>query len=124
MKLLQLNYSSSEAHFKGGFSCKLIWKPLVPIKNSFFVWEGTHRKILTCDNLQNSGKILVNICFMSKGDSESTNHLQPHCQFGCLGILWVALDSIKNHLVAWEGFFGRKVKWKKTTDLVLPQVIF
>jgi len=38
--------------------------------------------------------------------------------------LWVASDSIKNHLLAWEGFFGRKARKKKKTVWVLPRVIF
>ena len=97
---------------------------MAPSKVSFFVWEAIHGKILTCDNLQKKGNILVDRCFMCKGDSKSTDHLLLHCQFtvavSLLGISWVASDSIKNHLLAWEGFFGRKVKRKKKAALVLP----
>jgi len=42
-----------------------------------------------------------------------------------VGVSWVAADSVKNHLLAWEGFFGRKVKKKKKDAAsVLPLVIF
>jgi len=113
-----------------GFPCKLIWKSLALLKVSFFVWEATHENILTCDNLQKGG----NRCFMCKGDFESTNHLLLHCQFARvlwnlafsgLDISWVAFDSIRNHLLAFEGFLDRKVKKKKEVAAkVLPHVIF
>ena len=85
-----------------------------------------------CDNLQKRRKFLVNRCFMCKRDCESTDHLVSHCQFtsilwglafSCLRISWVTPDSIRNHLLAWEDSFGRKVK-KKEKVIVLPHVIF
>ena len=94
----------------GGFPCKLTWKSLGPFRASFFLWEASHGKILTCDNLQKKGITLINRCFMCKGNSQSTDHLVLHCKLArvlwdlatsCLGISWVASDSIKNHLLAW-----------------------
>ena len=41
--------------------------------------------------------------------------------FSCIGISWIVSNSIKNHLWAWDGFFGRKVKKKA---LVFLDVIF
>jgi len=134
LKLHDGKYSPWEVHFEKGFPCKLIWNSSTPVKVSFFVWEATHGNILKCDNLQKRGKIVLNRCFMCKRDSESTDHLLLYCQFArvlwnlalsCLGISWVAPDSIMNHLLAWEDFFGKKVKKKKKKEAkILPHVIF
>ena len=79
------------------------------------------------------GITLVNRCFMCKGNSESTDHLLLHGKLAkdrwdlaisCLGISWVASDSITSHLLAWEGFFDRKVRKKKKAAWILPHVIF
>jgi len=71
---------------------------------------------------------------MCKRDFESTDHLLLNCQFAsilwnlafsCLGISRVAPDSIRNDVLAWEHFFGNKIKKKKEEEaMVLPHVIF
>ena len=57
MKRLILNYPGMEISVNSGFPCQLIWRALAPVKVSFFVWEASHGKILTIDNLQKRGSL-------------------------------------------------------------------
>lgn len=55
----------------------LIWKSLTPLKVSLFVLQATHGNILTCDNLLKTRNILVNGCFICRGDFEINGSLVP-----------------------------------------------
>ena len=55
LKLLNLNYLKREIMGVTGFPCQIIWRSLAPVKVSLFVWEASHGKILTIDNLQRRG---------------------------------------------------------------------
>jgi len=114
--------NSSSSLSDCGFPCNIIWKSRFPLKVSFFVWQTCQGKILTLDNLQKRGKILVNICFMWKDGLETIGHLLLHCQiarnlrdlaFSCLGLHWLCqvLWDISYRCVK-VLFFGRRAKYK------------
>ena len=61
------------------FPWKGIWKVKAPRGVSFFVWIATWDKILTGDNLQDSGLDFVDWCIMSC-NGETVDHLLLHCE--------------------------------------------
>jgi len=73
----------------------------------------------------------VNRCFMCKAEAKSLDCLPVHCPFArarwnlgfsWLRVSWVVCNPIKNHLFAWQGFFGRKAE--KNNPILLPHAIF
>ena len=70
---------------------------------------------------------------MCKGESELVDHCLLHrkvarvlweLDINCLGICWVAPNSIRSHLLVWEGMFGRKARKKNKAGWMSPHVIF
>ena len=52
-------YKALEQRTSSSFPWKCIWKTCVLPKISFFAWEATWGKILTCDQLQKRGLSLL-----------------------------------------------------------------
>ena len=130
LKLLLLNCPFLQFPFERGFPYWLIWRSLPSSKVSFFVWEATWRKILTCDSLQRRGKILVSRCYMCKRDLELVDHLLLHYPFtralwelvfSCLGVFWVFIILLA--IVFWLGKVTL-VGNRKTRTWALPHVTF
>jgi len=72
-------------------------------------------------------RTLINRCFMWKDDLESADYLLFCCWFArnlwesalsCLGLHGVMPMSVRHQLLAWEGFFGRRIKFKVSRALL------
>ena len=60
LKLLSDSPFASHSVSGGLFPWKIIWKSLALLRASVFVREASYGSILTCDNLQKKGIVLVN----------------------------------------------------------------
>ena len=68
-------YKASEQRMPSSFPWKCIWKTCVQPKISFFAWEATWGKILTCDHLNKRGLSLASCCPLCLESEESVDHL-------------------------------------------------
>lgn len=59
-----------------------IWKLQVPPRFKVFAWLLYHNKILTINNLQARGFVLVGMCSMCRNNEETPSHLFNECQTG------------------------------------------
>lgn len=94
------------------------WKANAPPKISFFAWEAAKEQIFTID-IMKRGTILVNRCFLCKGDAKSCNHMLLWCPFSIK--LWSLVRNfwlgkvfpqiLLQHTLfpfLFSGFFGKK----------------
>ncbi|CAN1748323.1 Putative ribonuclease H protein At1g65750 [Linum perenne] len=94
------------------FPAGLVWTRHVPTKVAGFVWQVSHEKISTIDNLIRRGLMIPNRCALCGIDAESIHHLFRDCCFGLQ--VWSYLSSrlslfgplpclVKDWLWAWKG---------------------
>ena len=76
----------------------IIWNPWVPSRVRFFAWEACWGKLLTLDQLQRRGLLLVNRCAPCKEELKFIDHILLYCDkarvlwllvFSLFGIQWV-----------------------------------
>lgn len=87
---------------------------LIP-KIGFFSWVAVQYKILTLDNLQRRGFILVNRCVLCYDNEDSIDHLLIHCIYSrevfnsvlsqCQ-VAWVVPKLATNLMLQWENPFA------------------
>jgi hypothetical protein len=97
------------------FPCRSIWKVKVPLRVSFFVWMAALGKILSVDNLQKRGVLVVGWCCMCKRSGEYIDHLLLHCEvardlwsalFTLFDVTWVMPATVLDLLACWRGQVG------------------
>ena len=87
------------------------------LRVSFFLWSATWGKILTIDNLNKRGLLLVNWFCMCWCNGETVDHLLINCEiahtlwsevFMIFGIHWVLPDKVASLLFGWRNWFGKR----------------
>jgi mannosylglycoprotein endo-beta-mannosidase len=104
-------YSSVVSRSRANFPWKGIWKTKCPLKVSFFVWEATHGKILTSDNLRRKDIYIADWCYLCRDNGESVDHVLLHCPFsrgiwnhvlGITNFQWVMPEKVSGVLWSWS----------------------
>jgi len=73
------------------FPCKSIWRTRAPLKATFFTWSAALSKILTMNNFRKRQVIVVDRCYMCKGNGESVDHIPLHCDVAY--VIWITFFS-------------------------------
>jgi len=105
-----------------GFPYQLIWRTPAPVKVAFLVWEASHEKILTIDNLQRGGSPR----FIGVSCAKTNLKQWITCCFsarllgflGCLlSIVWgfVRLYLTPLEVIFWRGRVCLAGRWEKRT---------
>ena len=96
------------------FPWRGVWRSLCPLRVSFFVWETTHGRILTIDNLCRRRTIIAKWCFLCQCDGEFVDHVLLHCPFArglwshilCIvNFQWVMPEKVADVLWSWKRRF-------------------
>ncbi|CAN1839418.1 hypothetical protein LINPERHAP1_LOCUS35747 [Linum perenne] len=109
--------------FRGviGFPVDTIWCKSIPSKVCGFLWQVTHGRILTIDNLRRRGFQFPNRCIMCESEEESIWHLFFDCRF--VRQIWILLSSrlslfgpipgsVAGVVAAWKG-----LNWEKDLEV-------
>ena len=103
-------YHSPSALNRTPFTWKLAWHLKVPPRVAFISWAASLGKILSIDNLQKRGIIVLDWCCMCKTRGESANHLLLHCPiayelwtmvFYLFGLQWVMPKGVIDLFAVW-----------------------
>lgn len=73
---------------------KQIWKGIMSLKIKCFLWLSLENKLITQDNFQRRGGIIVNCCFLCVVDYELVDHFLFLFPF-TITIWWKVLDILK-----------------------------
>lgn len=118
-----------ESNRVANFSAYQIWKGNTPPIVAFFAWEAGRERILAIDKLITRGKIMVNVCYLSKKAAESYNHVLLWCLiayelwsmiYSLLGINWIIAGTVEDEIWAWEGL----CKKRKFVKLILLTIFW
>ena len=102
------------------FMCKMVWCSKVPSRVAFFSWTTALGKILSIDNLQKRGMLILDWCYMCKKCRETVNSTPTSSyslgpvDFGVL-FIWLPLGYANERVIdmfaTWQGSFGKHRKF-------------
>ena len=124
---------------------KIMWKPYVPSKVSFFAWKAWWGKVLPMKQLKKRGYHLPSICPFCRKEEDNLEHMLIHCSpiwelwtstLSVKGVIWVCPFMIKDLFYTRSRIpvkkNGRKLWWaiyagqsgKRRTKIVFEDVPF
>ena len=88
------------------------------------MWEASHGKVLTIDNLRKRDICVLDWCYLCRCDAESVDHILLHClvakglwshMFSMLNLPWIMPSRVAEVLMCWKRKFDdptASVVWK------------